>query len=94
MEMINYTKNGTPFLNKVKIQPIVAKNVCGVFETISFLGTTTAKFDLEDLKVCTIDDVQWLQIIEINDLTSLESSDDDNRSWKTTSSYSVSSIQS
>lgn len=93
IEIINYTKHGLPFLHRIRIQPIVAKNLYGVNETISLLGTTTAEFDIDDNQTCNLDNVEWMHVIETNDLTSLESSDMDDRSWISDSS-GIESIES
>lgn len=88
METINYTKSGVPFLHKIRIQPIVARNIFGVTETISFLGTSTANFEIEEL-IATVDVVDWVQVWKMNDAVSLSTSDDD-RSWNSASSMASS----
>ena len=93
IEIINYTKKGSPFLHRIRIQPIVAKNLFGVNETISLLGTTTAEFDINNVHTRSLDNIEWMHIIETNDLTSLESSDADDRSWNSDSS-GVESVES
>ena len=81
LEIINYNKGGVPFIHKIKIQPIIATNMYGVTETVSFLGVSTSDFCIENMRP-EPELSAFIQVWELNDLTSTESIySDDDQSW-------------